>query len=102
MSIMDTGGTGFIGSKIARKLVERGEVTVIFDLAPPRANLEPYLDRIQVHRGDITQVPHLLEAVNTHGATRSFTWRPYCPRTPKTGPTSGCLSTSRGPTAFLR
>ena len=66
MSIMDTGGTGFIGSKIARKLVERGEVTVIFDLAPPRANLEPYLDRIHVYRGDILQVPHLLEAVNTH------------------------------------
>ena len=67
MSIMVTGGTGFIGNKIVRKLVERGEDVIIFDLAPPRANLEPYLDRIQVYRGDILQVPHLLEAVNTHG-----------------------------------
>ena len=66
MSIMVTGGTGFIGNKIVRKLVERGEDVIIFDLAPPRANLEPYLDRIQVYRGDILQVPHLLEAVNTH------------------------------------
>ena len=66
MSIMVTGGTGFIGNRIIRKLVERGEDVVCFDLAPPRANLEPYLDRIQLYRGDITQVPHLLEAVNTH------------------------------------
>jgi len=66
MSIMVTGGTGFIGARIVRKLVERGEEVVCFDLAPPRANLQPYLDRIQMYRGDITQVPHLLEAVNNH------------------------------------
>jgi UDP-glucose 4-epimerase len=66
MSVMVTGGTGFIGNRIVRKLVERGEEVVCFDLAPPRANLEPYLDRIKVYRGDITQMPHLLEAVNTH------------------------------------
>ncbi len=65
MSIMVTGGTGFIGARIVRKLVERGEEVVCFDLAPPRANLQPYLDRIQMYRGDITQIPHLLEAVNT-------------------------------------
>jgi nucleoside-diphosphate-sugar epimerase len=66
MSIMVTGGTGFIGARIVRKLVERGEEVVCFDLAPPRANLQPYLDRIQMYRGDITQIPHLLEAVNNH------------------------------------
>ena len=66
MSIMVTGGAGFIGNRIVRKLVERGEEAVCFDMAPPRANLQPYLDRIQVYRGDITQIPHLLEAVNLH------------------------------------
>ena len=50
MSIMVTGGTGFIGNRIIRKLVERGEEVVCFDLAPPRANLEPYLDRVQLYR----------------------------------------------------
>ena len=70
MSVMVTGGTGFIGNRIVRKLVDRGEEVVCFDLAPPRANLQPYLDRIQVYRGDITQVPQLLEAVNTHGVER--------------------------------
>ena len=70
MSIMVTGGTGFIGNRIIRKLVERGEEVVCFDLAPPRANLDRYMDRIQVYRGDITQVPHLLEAVNTYGVKK--------------------------------
>ena len=66
MSIMVTGGAGFIGNRIVRKLVDRGEKVVCFDMAPPRDNLQPYLDRIQVYRGDITQIPHLLEAVNLH------------------------------------
>ena len=66
MSVMVTGGTGFIGNRIVRKLIERGEEVVCFDLAPPRSNLAPYLDRIRMYRGDVTQLPHLLEAINTH------------------------------------
>ena len=66
MSVMVTGGTGFIGNRIIRKLLDRGEEVVCFDLAPPRANLGPYLDRIKMYRGDITQLPHLLEAINTN------------------------------------
>ena len=62
---MVTGGTGFIGNRIIRKLLDRGEEVVCFDLAPPRNNLEPYADRINFYRGDISQIPHLLEAINT-------------------------------------
>ena len=65
MSIMVTGGTGFIGNRIIRKLLDRGEEVVCFDLAPPRHNLEPYADQINFYRGDISQIPHLLEAINT-------------------------------------
>ena len=67
MSIMVTGGAGFIGNRIVRKLVEQGEEVVCFDMAPPRGKLHPYLDRIRAYRGDITQLPHLMEAVNLHG-----------------------------------
>ena len=66
MAVMVTGGTGFIGNRIIRKLIERGEEVVCFDLAPPRSNLAPYVDRIRMYRGDVTQLPHLLEAINTH------------------------------------
>ena len=70
MSVMVTGGTGFIGSRIIRKLVERGEDVVCFDLAPPGPNLEHVRENIEAYRGDITQLPHLLEAVNTHRVTK--------------------------------
>ena len=70
MSVMVTGATGFIGNRIVRKLVERGEDVVCFDLAPPRANLQPYLDRLRFYRGDIMQMPHLLDAINTHQVDR--------------------------------
>ncbi len=70
MSIMVTGGAGFIGAKIVRKLLERGEEVVCFDMAPPRANLAQYQDKVRVYRGDVTQIPHLLDAVNLHGVTK--------------------------------
>ncbi len=66
MSIMVTGGAGFIGNRIIRKLLELNEEVVCFDMAPPRGNLQPLMDRIQFYRGDITQLPHLLEAINQH------------------------------------
>lgn len=70
MSVMVTGGTGFIGNRIIRKLVERGEEVVCFDVAPPRGNLEPLRDRIALYRGDITRLDHLMEAVNRHEVDR--------------------------------
>ncbi len=70
MSVMVTGGTGFIGNRIIRKLLERGEEVVCFDLAPPRANLTTHLDRITLYRGDVTQLPQLMEAINVHDVTR--------------------------------
>ena len=70
MSVMVTGGTGFIGNRIIRKLLERGKEVVCFDLAPPRANLAQYMDRIKLYRGDVTQLPQLMEAIDTHGVKR--------------------------------
>ena len=96
MSIMVTGGTGFIGNRIVRKLVEQGEEVVCFDLAPPRANLEPYLDRIQVYRGDITQVPHLLEAVNTHGVKKIIHMAALLPPDTEDRPHFGMLVNIQG------
>ena len=96
MSRMVTGGTGFIGNRIVRKLVERGEEVVCFDLAPPRANLDPYLDRIQVYRGDITQVPHLLEAVNTYGVRKIIHMAALLPPDTEDRPHFGMLVNIQG------
>ena len=70
MSIMVTGGTGFVGARITRRLVEQGHEVVCFDQFPPRGNLRSYLDRIKVYRGDVTQMAQLMEAVQTHGVRR--------------------------------
>lgn len=96
MSIMVTGGTGFIGWRIVRTLVERGEEAVCFDLAPPRANLQPYLERISFYRGDVTQLPHLLEAVNTYGVRRIIHMAALLPPDTEERPHFGMLVNIQG------
>ncbi len=66
MATMVTGGTGFIGRRIVRELTDRGEDVVCFDLAPPPTPQ----DRVTYYRGDVTQLPQILEACNTHGVSR--------------------------------
>ena len=68
MTVLVTGGNGLIGSRIIRKLLERGESVASFDLAPPRPQLplHRHLAEVPFYRGDITQLPHLLEACDRH------------------------------------
>ena len=70
MTIMVTGGTGFIGARIIRKLLERGQEVVSFDLAPPRPTLDSRMNAVPFYRGDVTDMAHLMEAVNTHQVSR--------------------------------
>ena len=96
MSVMVTGATGFIGNRIVRKLVERGEDVVCFDLAPPRANLQPYLDRLRFYRGDIMQMPHLLDAINTHQVDRIIHMAALLPPDTEERPHFGMLINIQG------
>ena len=96
MSVMVTGATGFIGNRIVRKLVERGEDVVCFDLAPPRANLQPYVDRLQFYRGDIMQMPHLLDAINTHQVDRIIHMAALLPPDTEERPHFGMLVNIQG------
>ena len=96
MSVMVTGATGFIGNRIVRKLVERGEDVVCFDLAPPRVNLQPYLDRLRFYRGDIMQMPHLLDAINTHQVDRVIHMAALLPPDTEERPHFGMLVNIQG------
>ena len=56
---MVTGGSGFIGRRIIRKLLERGEEVVCFDLNPPQINLQPFRGLMNFYRGDVSQLSHI-------------------------------------------
>ena len=53
-----TGGAGFIGSNIVKKLLEKGEdVRVLDNLSTGKAvNIKPFLDKIEFIQGDFTNL----------------------------------------------
>jgi nucleoside-diphosphate-sugar epimerase len=64
MAILIVGGTGFIGPRLARRLIERGQTVVIMDVntrpASPYAELPP---QATVIRGDVTRFGDVMRAV---------------------------------------
>lgn len=64
MTTLITGGTGFIGSTVARLLLARGEERpVLFDRNPSVQRLDDIADRVEVVQGDLGNFSHVLEAV---------------------------------------
>ncbi len=64
MSILITGGTGFIGSGLARKLVERGEKDIVlFDIAPNLNRVADIKDKVKIVQGDLTVWPEVMNVV---------------------------------------
>ena len=98
MSIMVTGGNGLIGSRIIRKLLERGEAVVSFDLAAPRGHLplHRHLAEVPFYRGDITQLPHLLEACRQHRVSRIIHMAALLPPDTEERPHFGMLVNIQG------
>ncbi len=66
MSILVTGGTGFIGAQVVRVLLEKGENDiVVFDINPSTKLLDDVADRIELVRGDLGNFSHVLSLVKT-------------------------------------
>jgi threonine 3-dehydrogenase len=63
MSILVTGGTGFIGVGLAHKLVEKGEDVVLFDVAPQYERVAELKDKVKVVQGDLKVWPEVLNVV---------------------------------------
>jgi nucleoside-diphosphate-sugar epimerase len=66
VKILVYGGTGFIGHRVLRKLVERGHDVAAFDINPslPAADAD-LLAKVQLHRGDITLMDDVIETMLT-------------------------------------
>ena len=63
MAILVLGGTGFIGLRLIRKLVERNHDVVCMDINPGAASFAGKEDRVRVIRGDITQFEDVVHAI---------------------------------------
>ncbi len=63
MSVLITGGTGFIGAGLARKLLEGGEEVVLFDVLPRMERVADIKDKVKVVKGDLQVWPEVLNIV---------------------------------------
>ena len=63
MSVLVIGGTGFIGPRAIRKLVERGEEVVCMDINPWAAPFDYPKDRVKFVRGDVTRFDDVIRTV---------------------------------------
>ncbi|GAA0526682.1 Nucleoside-diphosphate-sugar epimerase [Halorubrum aquaticum] len=71
-TVLVTGGTGFIGSHLARRLVDDGHEVVAFDAAPDATLLERLgvAGTVEIRRGDVTDLAALARTVREQGVTR--------------------------------
>lgn len=70
MSILITGGAGFIGTELTREYLRRGEEIVIFD----KVLNETFTgeERVTQVKGDITNWPEVLNVIGTHNVDTVF------------------------------
>lgn len=66
MSVLVIGGTGFLGSRIMKRLVDLGEDVVALDLYPSTELLSGYEERIPVIRGDKTDIEQVIALIKQH------------------------------------
>ncbi|SFN07919.1 NAD-dependent epimerase/dehydratase family protein [Thermodesulforhabdus norvegica] len=72
MADLITGGTGFLGSALARLLIEEGKRPVLFDIAPPRGVLLRYRDGYSYVRGSLSNLSEILNCFRKFRINRVF------------------------------
>jgi len=72
MAILITGGAGFIGSRLAKMLIDEGETPVIFDIAPVQGPLTEQRGRFVFEQGSLAHLPVLIDCMERHAVDRIF------------------------------
>ena len=75
-NVLITGGAGFLGSNLAKKLVELGANVAIFSrIGKNMENLKEILGRIKIIEGSLTNESDVSEAVNGRDYIFHFAWQ---------------------------
>ena len=72
MRVLVTGGTGYIGAELVRRLVARGDDVVTFGPTSNPGRVEDVADEITVIRGNLAYQSEVLNAVKDHRIERIF------------------------------
>ena len=72
MSILITGGTGWVGTGLAHRLVERGEDVILFDIAPQIERVADIKNNVKVVQGDQKVWPEVLNVVKENNVEGVF------------------------------
>ncbi|MCK4222478.1 MAG: NAD-dependent epimerase/dehydratase family protein [Dehalococcoidia bacterium] len=62
-----TGGLGYIGSNLSRRLLADGEEVVIFDILPGSPSIEDIKNDVKLVRGELGNFAEVLNAVHANG-----------------------------------
>ncbi len=62
-SVLITGGTGFIGSHLARKLVQQNQRVILFDLYPNYNGIKDIEDKVEVVKGSVSDYDSLANTI---------------------------------------
>jgi len=73
MSILITGGTGFIGAHVARLELAAGEKDIfVFDINPSAKLLDDVADKVSIVRGDLGNFSHVMNIVKAARPKKIF------------------------------
>jgi threonine 3-dehydrogenase len=72
MAKLITGGTGYIGSELARILANRGEEIVLFDIAINRYRIEDIEKKVKIVRGDVSNAAQVNNVVKDNHITELY------------------------------
>ena len=70
MTTLILGGTGFIGARIAHRLVEGGEGVVSLDVVPDAVSVAHLRDKVTLLQGDVGRIEDVLSAIKTYRVDR--------------------------------
>ncbi|MFW9847885.1 MAG: NAD-dependent epimerase/dehydratase family protein [Candidatus Thorarchaeota archaeon] len=65
-SVLITGGTGFIGSHLARKLIQQNMRVVLFDLYPNHNGILDIKDKVEIVEGDVSDFKTLSQTIERY------------------------------------